>query len=207
MAEDVLLKEFLSLVDVDDFDKRYAQDIGHGKYFSMPLEPIIAAERRLRQANEQSVAYFSMEFGLATSFYNTFKSEKVSDPRNKLPGNTVFSNYRLADFLFDVKIDSLIDLPIYSGGLGVLAGDTIKTMADYKMPAVGIGILWHSGYFRQEFWFKYGQVPEKTHWDQFILRTKKSGSSCGSIMFIATNVIMPYLLFCLMPKFRKIAVK
>lgn len=167
MADDVLLKEFLSLVDVDDFDKRYAQDIGRGKYFSMPLEPIIAAERRLRQTNERSIAYFSMEYGLATSFYNTFKSEIVPDPRNKLPRNTVFSNYSLADFLFDVKIDSLIDLPIYSGGLGVLAGDTIKTMADYKMPAVGVGILWHSGYFRQEFWFKYGQVPEKTHWDQF----------------------------------------
>ena len=167
MTEDILLKEFLSLVDVDDFDNRYAKDIGNGKYFSMPLEPIIAAEKRLRQANERSIAYFSMEYGLATSFYNTFKSQIVTDPRNKLPRNTAFSNYRLADFLFDVKIDSLIDLPIYSGGLGVLAGDTIKTMADYKMPAVGIGILWRSGYFRQEFWFKYGQVPEKIHWDPF----------------------------------------
>lgn len=167
MTDDVLLKEFLSLVDVDNFDKRYAQDIGNGKYFSMPLEPIVAAERRLRQANQRSIAYFSMEYGLATSFYNTFKSKIASDPQNKLPRNTVFSNYRLADFLFDVKIDSLIDLPIYSGGLGVLAGDTIKTMADYKMSAVGIGILWHSGYFRQEFWFKYGQVPEKIHWDSY----------------------------------------
>ncbi|MFA5286733.1 MAG: alpha-glucan family phosphorylase [Candidatus Omnitrophota bacterium] len=167
MADDILLKEFLSLVDVDDFDKRYAQDIGKGKYFSMPLEPIVAAEKRLRQANQRSIAYFSMEYGLATSFYNTFKSEIIPDPRNKLPRNTVFSNYPLADFLFDVKIDSLIDLPIYSGGLGVLAGDTMKTMADYKMPALGIGILWHSGYFRQEFWFKYGQVPEKIHWDPF----------------------------------------
>ena len=162
-----MLKEFLSLVEVDDFEKRYAKDIGNGRYFSMPLDPIIAAEKRLRQPNERSIAYFSMEFGLATSFYNTFKSEITSDPRNKLPRNTVFSNYRLADFLFDVQIDSLIDLPIYSGGLGVLAGDTIKTMADYKMPAVGIGILWHSGYFRQEFWFKYGQVPEKIHWDPY----------------------------------------
>ena len=91
----------------------------------------------------------------------------MPDAQNKTPRNTVFSNYRLADYFFDVKIDSLIDLPIYSGGLGVLAGDTVKTMADYKMPAVGIGILWHCGYFRQEFWFKYGQVPEKTHWDPY----------------------------------------
>lgn len=167
MTDDVLLKEFLSLVDIDDPDGRYSRDIGQGKFFSMPLEPIIVAEKRLHQADERPIAYFSMEYGLATSFYNTFKSQIVSGPQNKLPRNTVFSNYRLADYLFDVKIDSLIDLPIYSGGLGVLAGDTIKTMADYKMPAVGIGILWHSGYFRQEFWFKYGQVPEKTHWDAF----------------------------------------
>jgi len=167
MAEDVLLKEFLSLVNVDDFDKRYSKDIGNGKYFGMPLEPIIKAEKRLRQAGEHSVAYFSMEYGLATSFYNTFQSQAIADPQNKTPKNTVFSNYRLADYFFDIKIDTFIDLPIYSGGLGVLAGDTVKTMADYKMPAVALGILWHSGYFRQEFWFKYGQVPEKTHWDPY----------------------------------------
>ena len=163
--EDTLLKEFLSLVEVDDFEGRYAKDIGNGEYFGMPLEPIIKAEKRLRDKNERSIAYFSMEYGLATSFYNKFKSQSSLKEDNKTPKNTIFSNYRVADYLFDVKIDTIIDLPIYSGGLGVLAGDTIKTMADYKLPAVGIGILWHSGYFRQEFWFKYGQVPEKTRWD------------------------------------------
>ena len=149
--EDNLLKEFLSLVEIDGFESRYSKDIGKGRYFSMPLEPVVAAEKRLRKAGERSVAYFSMEYGLATSFYNTFKSQAMPDAQNKTPRNTVFSNYRLADYFFDVKIDSLIDLHIYSGGLGVLAGDTVKTMADYKMPAVGIGILWHCGYFHQEF--------------------------------------------------------
>jgi starch phosphorylase len=167
MKEPSPMEEFLSLVDVEDFDSRYAKDIGNGKYFGFPIEPIVKAEKRLRQANERSIAYFSMEYGLATSFYNTFKSQGIPEAENKIPKNTVFSNYRIADYLFDVKIDSLIDLPIYSGGLGVLAGDTVKTMADYKLPVLGIGILWHSGYFRQEFWFKYGQVPEKTHWDAY----------------------------------------
>lgn len=159
------MEEFLSLVDVENFDKDYSKDICKGKYFGFPIDPIIRAEKRLRDAKERSIAYFSMEYGLATSFYNTFKSTGEVHEANKTPKNTVFSNYRVADYLFDVKTDSLIDLPIYSGGLGVLAGDTVKTMADYKLPAVGIGILWRSGYFRQEFWFKYGQVPEKTHWD------------------------------------------
>lgn len=165
--EDILLREFRTLVDVDGFESRYSKEIGNGKYFGFPLEPIVRAEKRLRDAKEQSIAYFSMEYGLATSFYNTFQSQNVTQPENKTPRNTVFSNYRVADYLFDVKVDSLIDMPIYSGGLGVLAGDTIKTMADFKLPALGIGILWHCGYFRQEFWFKYGQVPEKMHWDPY----------------------------------------
>jgi len=165
MQNDDLLKEFLSLVDIEGFNERYSRDICDGKYFGMPLELIVKAEKRLRESNERCIAYFSMEYGLATSFYNTFTSKNQADPQNKIPENTVFSNYRLADYLFDVNVDCIIDLPIYSGGLGVLAGDTVKTMADYKMPAAAIGILWHSGYFRQKFWFKYGQVPEKMHWD------------------------------------------
>ena len=41
-------------------------------------------------------------------------------------------------------------LKTYSGGLGILAGDTIKTYADQGMPAMGIGILYKEGYLRQE---------------------------------------------------------
>ena len=40
-------------------------------------------------------------------------------------------------------------LPLYAGGLGVLAGDLLKTASDLDVPLVGIGILWQQGYFRQ----------------------------------------------------------
>jgi len=40
-------------------------------------------------------------------------------------------------------------LPIYSGGLGVLAGDHLKTASDLGIPLVGIGLLYQQGYFRQ----------------------------------------------------------
>jgi starch phosphorylase len=40
-------------------------------------------------------------------------------------------------------------LPIYSGGLGVLAGDTLKTASDLGVPMIGIGLLYQQGYFRQ----------------------------------------------------------
>jgi starch phosphorylase len=40
-------------------------------------------------------------------------------------------------------------LPIYSGGLGILAGDVMKTASDLGVPIVGIGLLYQQGYFRQ----------------------------------------------------------
>ncbi|HEB86312.1 MAG TPA: alpha-glucan family phosphorylase [Gammaproteobacteria bacterium] len=40
-------------------------------------------------------------------------------------------------------------LPIYSGGLGVLAGDHLKTAGELGVPLVGIGLLYQQGYFRQ----------------------------------------------------------
>ncbi len=40
-------------------------------------------------------------------------------------------------------------LPIYSGGLGNVAGDQLKAMSDLGVPAVGVGLLYQQGYFRQ----------------------------------------------------------
>ncbi|MDQ3066022.1 MAG: alpha-glucan family phosphorylase, partial [Actinomycetota bacterium] len=40
-------------------------------------------------------------------------------------------------------------LPIYSGGLGVLAGDHLKAAADLGIPLIGVGLLYRGGYFRQ----------------------------------------------------------
>jgi starch phosphorylase len=40
-------------------------------------------------------------------------------------------------------------LPLYAGGLGILAGDHLKTASDLGVPMVGIGLLYQVGYFRQ----------------------------------------------------------
>lgn len=40
-------------------------------------------------------------------------------------------------------------LPIFSGGLGVLAGDHLKSASDLGVPLVGVGLLYREGYFRQ----------------------------------------------------------
>ncbi len=50
---------------------------------------------------------------------------------------------------FSMEFGLSESLPIYSGGLGILAGDCLKTASDLGIPLLGIGILWQQGYFRQ----------------------------------------------------------
>src|SRR6516162_4309874 len=40
-------------------------------------------------------------------------------------------------------------LPLYAGGLGILAGDFLKTASDIGLPVIGISLLYQEGYFRQ----------------------------------------------------------
>ncbi len=40
-------------------------------------------------------------------------------------------------------------LPIYSGGLGNVAGDQLKAASDLGVPVIGVGLLYQEGYFRQ----------------------------------------------------------
>jgi starch phosphorylase len=53
----------------------------------------------------------------------------------------------VAYFSMEYGLD--VSLPIYSGGLGVLSGDHLKTASDLGLPLVGIGLLYRQGYFQQ----------------------------------------------------------
>ncbi len=50
---------------------------------------------------------------------------------------------------FSMEIGFRSDIPTYSGGLGVLAGDTLKSAADLGLPVVAMSLLYNRGYFRQ----------------------------------------------------------
>src|SRR5207248_9926264 len=62
-----------------------------------------------------------------------------------------------AEFGFHVSIQ------IYSGGLGILAGDFLKEASDEAFPLLGIGLLYRRGYFRQRL-DTLGRLPE--YWIQ-----------------------------------------
>ncbi|MCC7089078.1 MAG: alpha-glucan family phosphorylase [Dehalococcoidia bacterium] len=51
---------------------------------------------------------------------------------------------------FSLEFALAESLPNYSGGLGVLAGDHLKSASDLGIPLVGVGLLYHEGYFRQQ---------------------------------------------------------
>ncbi len=55
-------------------------------------------------------------------------------------------------------------MPTYSGGLGVLAGDTIRSAADLKVPMVAVTLLHRKGYFRQKLDASGWQTEEPVEW-------------------------------------------
>lgn len=67
-------------------------------------------------------------------------------------------------------------LPIYSGGLGILAGDHLKSASDLGVPMVGIGLMYRQGYFRQRLnrggWQEDYYVDN--HFDQMPLELMKN---------------------------------
>lgn len=64
----------------------------------------------------------------------------------------------VAYFCMEYGLDP--SFPIYSGGLGILAGDHMKSVGDLKAPVTGIGLFWSEGYTRQVVG-KNGQIKDE----------------------------------------------
>ncbi len=74
-------------------------------------------------------------------------SNYLSRPSSPLLKDASQENPALVYFSFEFGISSC--LPIYSGGLGILAGDHLKSASDLNIPLVGMGLAYKQGYFRQ----------------------------------------------------------
>ncbi|MDR1650621.1 MAG: alpha-glucan family phosphorylase [Synergistaceae bacterium] len=73
---------------------------------------------------------------------------------------------------FSMEIGISPHLPTYSGGLGILAGDILKSAADLGVPAVGVTLLYRKGYFRQELTEDGAQVEKPVEWEPDKLLTR-----------------------------------
>jgi starch phosphorylase len=69
----------------------------------------------------------------------------------------------VAYFSMEIGLESA--MPTYSGGLGVLAGDTLRAAADLGLPMVGVTLLHRKGYFRQHLDAQGNQSEAPATWD------------------------------------------
>jgi len=153
-------------LSIDHFESNYQNDITEQLFFGYPIEPILKAEHLLREQVSRAHAYFSMEFALTPSIYHEFQTSKEKRGKNQFVNHEVFTNCK-TDNGESIRIDKILDLPIYSGGLGVLAGDLMKGCADSGLPIIGVGVLWNKGYFKPKFWLTCGQINEELKWDPY----------------------------------------
>ena len=117
----------------------------------------------------------------------TFKKKVVKDPICGVPvdpektefmvkrwGREYYfcSHYCMHSFLeeprigyFSMEIAVRSDIPTYSGGLGVLAGDTLRSSADLKIPMVAVTLVSRKGYLKQKITAEGQQMEYSEDWD------------------------------------------
>jgi starch phosphorylase len=98
-------------------------------------------EQRLLDAVEDQVFIGNLNRVLAA--YDTYHDYRLPPSGSDLLRKDDLVAYFCAEFGFHES------LPIYSGGLGILAGDHCKAASDLRLPFVGVGLLYRQGYFHQ----------------------------------------------------------
>lgn len=88
---------------------------------------------------------FLKEYDRLAKEFNDYVTSKNTWFSNKYPEN---KNDLIAYFSAEYGLDQTI--PIYSGGLGILSGDHLKSASDLGIPLVAVGLLYKNGYFHQK---------------------------------------------------------
>jgi glycogen phosphorylase len=100
------------------------------------------SQERLEQAAEDRI--YVEDYHRVLSGYDTYHAEDIAPEAGRLldPKEDLIA-YFCAEFGFHESF------PVYSGGLGILAGDHCKAASDLGLPFVAVGLLYRQGYFTQ----------------------------------------------------------
>ena len=117
------------------------------------------SQERIEMASKDE--RFLKEYNKVVKNFDDYMSSKDTWFNKKYPNSR---NDLIAYFSAEYGLDQTI--PIYSGGLGILSGDHLKSASDLGIPLIGIGLLYKNGYFNQKI-EGYGgmQVSEYTDID------------------------------------------
>ena len=128
-----------------------------GSYFGVSQDTFDKVWNRLTEADGNSVIYISMEIGADPDVFHPIKDFLL---KNELTASPDAGTQALIDkYLYGPR-----KIPNYSGGLGVLAGDTLKSFADIHIPVAGVSLLYKEGYFSQHVDLQLGQIDQATTW-------------------------------------------
>ncbi len=128
-----------------------------GTFFGIRRQVFDTVWDAVTNESGNSTIYISMEIGADLDVYNPIK-QHIS---NMEP--TIDSDPELLRNLKKL-LHGPEKIPNYGGGLGVLAGDTLKSYADLHLPVVAISLLYRHGYFFQYVDSKLGQLSRRVNW-------------------------------------------
>jgi len=117
------------------------------------LDPDLWALTRNPWLILQTIAETRLRELAADASFVALVKDHVATYRSSLQASSWFAEQHpdedLSVAYFCMEFGLTEALPIYSGGLGILAGDHLKTVSDLGVPLVGVGLLYQQGYFRQ----------------------------------------------------------
>ena len=126
---------------------RLFKDIDSDLWETVDKNPVkflkrVSQERIERASNDDK---FVKEYNKIVKNFDDYMTSKDTWFNKKYPDN---KNDLIAYFSAEYGLDETI--PIYSGGLGILSGDHLKSASDLGIPLVGVGLLYKNGYFNQK---------------------------------------------------------
>ncbi len=142
--------------------------------------------RRVSQSRLDATAedrVFVEDFNRALSAYDTYRQEGMRpEAVPHLDAQKDLIAYFCAEFGFHES------LPIYSGGLGILAGDHCKAASDLGLPFVAVGLLYRQGYFTQTIDGHGKQIAHymQTDFGQLPLKAARNGE--GQELYVHVNI-------------------
>ncbi len=122
------------------------QDLDPTRWEELGRNPVALLSEMSLDALDERIG----DLALAHRINHTFRRLQEYRERSATWGDThagILHRQPVAYFSAEFGIHE--SLPIYSGGLGVLAGDHIKSASDLGVPLVGVGLFYGQGYFRQ----------------------------------------------------------
>ncbi|MDR9502537.1 MAG: alpha-glucan family phosphorylase [Desulfurivibrionaceae bacterium] len=128
-----------------------------GTFFGVSQHTLDRVWDNLTAPDGNSVVYITMEIGADLDVFNPVQKH-LRDLEIVDSTNSIFDHYAKLFLHGKQKI------PNYGGGLGILAGDTLKSMADLKIPTVSVSLLYRKGYFSQHVDALLGQISTATDW-------------------------------------------